>query len=131
VHLLALHEHGSNNPIGVSSDVDKVTFHPYFTVKDVFGAILFAIFFSLFVFFAPNVLGHSDNYIEANPLVTPHSIVPEWYFLAFYAILRAIPNKLGGVIAMVSAILILLLMPLLHVSKIRSAPFRPFYRKAY
>ncbi len=131
VHLLALHEDGSNNPLGISSETDKIPFHPYFTVKDVFGMILFLIFFSFFVFFAPNALGHSDNYIMADPLVTPAHIVPEWYFLAFYAILRAIPNKLLGVLAMVGAILILLIMPFVHISKIRSASFRPIYKKIF
>jgi ubiquinol-cytochrome c reductase cytochrome b subunit len=89
------------------------------------------VFFSLFVFFAPNFLGHPDNYIEANPLVTPAHIVPEWYFLPFYAILRSIPNKLGGVIAMISSILILLIIPFIHFSNVRSARFRPLYSVFY
>jgi len=128
IHLMALHEHGSNNPLGINSNVDKVPFHPYFTYKDLFGFIIFLLFFSIFLFFNPNLLGHPDNYIPANPLVTPAHIVPEWYFLPFYAILRSIPNKLGGVIAMVSAILILLLLPLLHISYIRSSSFRPLQK---
>lgn len=131
VHLMALHEHGSNNPLGIGSNMDKVPFHPYFTYKDLYGVFIFLIFFSFFVYFNPNVLGHSDNYIPANPLVTPSHIVPEWYFLPFYAILRSIPNKLGGVIAMIGAILILLLLPLLHTSHIRSASFRPFQKKLF
>jgi len=131
IHLMALHEHGSNNPLGINSNVDKVPFHPYFTYKDLFGFIIFLLFFSIFLFFNPNLLGHPDNYIPANPLVTPAHIVPEWYFLPFYAILRSIPNKLGGVIAMVSAILILLLLPLLHISYIRSSSFRPLQKTLF
>jgi ubiquinol-cytochrome c reductase cytochrome b subunit len=131
VHLMALHEHASNNPLGINSNVDKIPFHPYFIYKDLFGIIIFGILFSLFIYFAPNILGHSDNYIPANPLVTPPHIVPEWYFLPFYAILRSIPNKLGGVIAMIGAILILLLLPLLHTSHIRSSSFRPIQKKLF
>lgn len=128
VHLMALHEHGSNNPTGLGSNTDKVTFHPYFTYKDLFGFIIFLVIFCYFVFFNPNYLGHPDNYIPANPLVTPSHIVPEWYFLPFYAILRSIPNKLGGVLAMVGAILILLILPFVHISDIRSATFRPLFK---
>jgi len=131
VHLLALHINGSNNPLGISSNTDKIAFHPYFTIKDLLGIILFFILFSFFVFFAPNALGHSDNYCEADPLVTPAHIVPEWYFLAQYAILRGIPNKLFGVIALVASILILFLLPILHVCKIRSSAYRPIYKKFY
>jgi len=131
VHLMALHEHGSTNPLGINSNVDKVPFHPYFTYKDLFYFFVFLVFFSLFVFFAPNLLGHSDNYIPANPLVTPPHIVPEWYFLPFYAILRSIPSKLGGVIAMVGAILILLILPFVHTSQIRSSSFRPIQKKLF
>jgi ubiquinol-cytochrome c reductase cytochrome b subunit len=131
VHLMALHEHASNNPLGVNSNVDKIPFHPYFIYKDLFGIIVFGIVFSLFIYFAPNILGHSDNYIPANPLVTPAHIVPEWYFLPFYAILRSIPNKLGGVIAMIGAILILLLLQILHTNKIRSSSFRPLQKKLF
>ena len=125
VHLLALHVDGSNNPLGISSNSDKISFHPYFTIKDLLGFILFFIFFGYFVFFNPNVLGHSDNYIEADPLVTPAHIVPEWYFLPFYAILRGIPNKLLGVIALISAILILLILPIVNTSRIRASSLRP------
>lgn len=125
VHLIALHEHGSNNPIGIDSNIDKVAFHPYYTVKDLYGYSWFAMFFSFFIFFAPNVLGHPDNYIAANPLVTPAHIVPEWYFLFAYCILRAIPHKLMGVIALFSSLLVLFLMPYVHTAKIRSMAFRP------
>lgn len=127
LHLLLLHEHGSNNPLGIHAKLDKISFYPYFYVKDLFGLIVFAIFFSYFVLFAPDVLGHPDNYIEADPLVTPAHIVPEWYFLPFYCILRAIPDKLGGVIAMVSAIVILYFLPILDSSRIRSNLFKPFH----
>jgi ubiquinol-cytochrome c reductase cytochrome b subunit len=111
LHLTVLHQDGSGNPLGVDSIIDKVPMYPYFIVKDLLGLVLFTIFFSLFIYFFPNLLGHSDNYIEANPMVTPPHIVPEWYFLPFYAILRSIPHKLGGVIAMVSAIAVLALLP--------------------
>jgi ubiquinol-cytochrome c reductase cytochrome b subunit len=128
VHLLALHTDGSNNPLGLSSNSDKLSFHPYFTIKDLLGFILFFIFFGSFVFFAPNVLGHSDNYIEADPLVTPTHIVPEWYFLPFYAILRGIPNKLLGVVGLLASILVLLLLPFISTSRIRSSAYRPISR---
>jgi len=125
VHLIALHEHGSNNPLGISSKVDRLPFHPYFTYKDLVGFFVFFLIFFGFVFYQPNLMGHADNYIPANPLVTPVSIVPEWYFLPFYAILRAIPSKLGGVIGMFGALLILLALPWLETSKVRGAGFRP------
>lgn len=128
IHLIGLHEYGSNNPFSINSNIDKISFHPYFSLKDMVGFIIFALFFSLFLFYYPNLLGHSDNYIPANPLVTPPHIVPEWYFLPFYAILRSIPNKLLGVIAMIAAIFILLLMPILHSSVIISSSWRPFYK---
>ena len=131
IHLMALHEHASNNPLGIGSNVDKVPFHPYYIYKDALGFFIFGLVFSYLVFFEPNLLGHPDNYIPANPLVTPTHIVPEWYFLPFYAILRSIPSKLGGVIAMVAAILILFVLPFLHISYIRSATFRPIYRKIF
>lgn len=128
-HLIALHEHGSNNPLGINcASINKIPFHPYYSTKDAFGAILFFMFFATFVFFYPNVLGHPDNYIPANSLVTPTHIVPEWYFLPFYAILRSIPDKLGGVIAMLFSILVLFLLPLLHTCYIRSGSFRPLYK---
>jgi ubiquinol-cytochrome c reductase cytochrome b subunit len=133
VHIIALHKHGSNNPTGVDvkSKKDTINFHPYYTVKDFFGFGVYFIIYAYFIFFAPNVLGHPDNYIPADPMVTPPHIVPEWYFLPFYAILRAIPDKLGGVLAMFSAILILFALPWLDNSKVRSAKFRPLFRKFY
>ena len=131
VHLALLHQDGSGNPLGIESSVDKVSMYPYFIVKDILGLILFIAFFSFFVYFYPNALGHPDNYIEANPMVTPAHIVPEWYFLPFYAILRSIPHKLGGVLAMVSAIAILALLPWVHTTEIRSSRFRPLYRFFY
>jgi quinol-cytochrome oxidoreductase complex cytochrome b subunit len=139
IHLWALHIHKSNNPLGVEikSPEDTIPFHPYYTIKDMFGVGLLMTFFMFFVFFAPNFFGEPDNYIKANSLVTPPHIVPEWYFLPFYAILRAVPDiwfisaKLGGVIAMFSSILILMLLPWLDRSKIRSARFRPIYRQFF
>jgi len=131
VHLSLLHTVGSNNPLGINKNVDSVSFYPYFYVKDLLAFFVLIALFSFFVFFFPNVLGHADNYIPANPLVTPAHIVPEWYFLPFYAILRSIPDKLGGVVAMVAAILILLLLPVINTSEIRSSKFRPLYSVAY
>nr|AAX14587.1 cytochrome b [Macropodus concolor] len=125
IHLLFLHETGSNNPLGVNSNVDKITFHPYFSYKDLLGfAILFIALISLSLF-SPNLLGDPDNFTPANPLVTPPHIKPEWYFLFAYAILRSIPNKLGGVLALLASILVLMLVPFLHTSKQRSMTFRP------
>lgn len=131
VHLSLLHRTGSNNPLGINKNTEVVTFYPYFYVKDLLAFFVLLFVFSFFVFFFPNTLGHSDNYIEANSLVTPAHIVPEWYFLPFYAILRSIPDKLGGVLAMVLAILILLLLPITNLSKIRSGSFRPLYSFGY
>jgi quinol-cytochrome oxidoreductase complex cytochrome b subunit len=131
VHLSLLHKDGSNNPLGINTNVDTVSFYPYFYVKDLFSFLILVVFFSFFVFYYPNALGHTDNYIPANPLSTPAHIVPEWYFLPFYAILRSIPDKLGGVVAMISAILILLLLPFINTSKIRSSKFRPIFGIAY
>jgi quinol-cytochrome oxidoreductase complex cytochrome b subunit len=131
VHLSLLHTTGSNNPLGINKNVDTVSFYPYFYVKDLLAFFVLLSMFSFFVFFYPNTLGHADNYIPANPLVTPAHIVPEWYFLPFYAILRSIPDKLGGVIAMVAAILVLLLLPVINTSEIRSSKFRPIYSVAY
>lgn len=132
IHIIALHIHGSNNPTGVEvkSPKDTIPFHPYYTVKDLVGLGVFAIIFAFFIFFAPNYLGHPDNYIPANPMVTPQHIVPEWYFLPFYAILRSIPNKLFGVIAMFSAIMILFALPWLDYSKVKSANYRPIFKAA-
>ncbi len=130
LHIWALHKHGSNNPLGidVKTPKDTVPFHPYYTIKDYFGFGVFFLLFSWFVFYAPNSLGHPDNYIPADPMVTPPHIVPEWYFLPFYAILRSIPDKLLGVIAMFASILILFVLPWLDSSKVRSARFRPVFK---
>nr|YP_004062178.1 cytochrome b [Gracilariophila oryzoides]ADR03194.1 cytochrome b [Gracilariophila oryzoides]APC24923.1 apocytochrome b [Gracilariophila oryzoides] len=131
IHLTILHQDGSGNPLGIDSNVDKISMFPYFIYKDLLGLLTFIIIFSLFIYFTPNLLGHPDNYIEANPMVTPAHIVPEWYFLPFYAILRSIPHKLGGVTAMISAILILALLPWINGTAIRSSRFRPVYRFLY
>ena len=134
LHVWSLHVSGNGNPTGLDvKKVDKETvpFHPYYTVKDGFVIVMFLLLFAYFVFFHPNLLGHPDNYIEANPLVTPAHIVPEWYLLPFYAILRAVPSKLGGVIVMFGALGVLLLLPWLDTSKIRSAKFRPLYRQFF
>jgi len=125
VHLIALHVDGSNNPLGVPGNIDKIPFHPYYSIKDLFGFSVFAVFFALFIYFAPNLLGHADNYIQANPLVTPPHIQPEWYFLFAYTILRSIPDKLLGVIALFGSLLILFIMPHVHTCSIRSSQFRP------
>jgi quinol-cytochrome oxidoreductase complex cytochrome b subunit len=130
-HLAVLHQNGSNNPLGVNSGIDKIPFYPYFIIKDLFSWVVAFIFYFGFVFFAPNYLGHTDNYIEANAMVTPAHIVPEWYFLPFYAILRSIPHKLGGVIAMFAALLVLFLLPYLNTSEIRSSSFRPIHRQFF
>jgi len=134
LHIWALHVPGNNNPVGIDvkkNNNETVSFHPYIVMKDLFALLVFLIIFFTFVFFAPNVLGHPDNYIVANPLVTPSHIVPEWYLLPFYAILRAIPSKLGGVIFMFASIFILMLLPWLDTSKVRSATFRPLYKKFF
>ena len=133
LHIWALHVPGNNNPVGISvkSKQDTVPFHSYYTVKDGFALALFLILFSYFIFFAPNVLGHADNYIQANPLVTPAHIVPEWYLLPFYAILRAVPDKLGGVLLMFGAIFVMFLLPWLDTSKVRSARYRPLFKQFY
>lgn len=125
VHLIALHTDGSNNPLGVDTNIDKVPFHPYYSIKDIFGYVIFGMVYTYIIFFAPNALGHPDNYIMANPLVTPEHIQPEFYFLFAYAILRSIPNKLLGVIALFVSLLILLIAPHVEQSKIRSKQFRP------
>ena len=126
MHLIALHDSsGSSNPLGVSGNYDRLPFHPYYIFKDLITIFLFIIVLSIFVFFMPNVLGDSENYVMANPMQTPPAIVPEWYLLPFYAILRSIPNKLLGVIAMFAAILALLIMPFTDLSKLRGNQFRP------
>jgi len=130
-HLLALHTHGSNNPNGITSSIDRYAFHPYFIFKDLVTIFAFLLALSVIVFYFPNLLGHSDNYIQANPMSTPASIVPEWYLLPFYAILRSIPNKLIGVLAMFGSLLILLVMPLVDLSRIRGNQFRPAMRVAF
>jgi len=124
-HLIALHEHGSSNPNGVNSNGDRYAMYPYFIFKDLVTIFAFFLVLSIIVFFYPNLLGHSDNYIPADPMVTPASIVPEWYLLPFYAILRSIPNKLLGVIAMFGSLLILLILPLTDLSRVRGNTFRP------
>ena len=130
LHLIALHQHGSNNPLGIDAKKpgDKIPFHPYYTVKDLLGLGVLLLVWGTFVFFAPNFFGEPDNYIPADPLITPEHIVPEWYFLPYYAILRSVPDKLGGVVLMFSAVFILTLMPWLDRSPIRSARFRPLYK---
>ena len=130
LHIVALHRFGSNNPLGIDTKgpQDSIPFHPYYTAKDAFGLGVFLIIFCMFVFFAPNMLGDPENYVPANPMVTPPHIVPEWYFLPYYAILRSIPDKLTGVIAMFASILVLFILPWLDTSRVRSAKFRPTYR---
>ena len=129
LHIWALHIPGSNNPLGIdAAPADKIPFHPYYTAKDAFGVGVFLLFYFGVVFYAPNMLGDPVNYVKANPLVTPNAIVPEWYLLPFYAILRSIPNKLLGVIAMFAALLVLFVLPWLDTSRVRSATFRPVYR---
>ncbi|MCW5725025.1 MAG: cytochrome b N-terminal domain-containing protein [Maricaulaceae bacterium] len=130
LHIWALHVPGNGNPDGVEvkGKGDTLPFHPYYTVKDAFAIVVFLILFAGFVFFAPNVLGHADNFIEADPLITPAHIVPEWYLLPFYAILRAVPDKLGGVLLMFGAIGVLFVLPWLDTSKVRSMRYRPLAR---
>jgi len=130
-HLMAIHVHGSNNPNGVSSNGDRYAIHPYFIFKDLVTIFLFFLVLSVIVFYYPNLLGHSDNYIPANPMSTPVSIVPEWYLLPYYAILRSIPNKLLGVIAMFGSLLILLILPITDISRIRGSQFRPAMKLAF
>nr|ANF03863.1 cytochrome b [Tolypeutes matacus] len=125
VHLLFLHETGSNNPTGISSTMDSIPFHPYYTIKDILGLLITILFLLTLVLFFPDLLGDPDNYTPANPLNTPPHIKPEWYFLFAYAILRSIPNKLGGVLALVCSILVLAVIPMLHTAKQRSMMFRP------
>nr|NP_795806.1 cytochrome b [Nansenia ardesiaca]BAC58211.1 cytochrome b [Nansenia ardesiaca] len=125
LHFLFLHETGSNNPVGINSDADKISFHPYFIYKDILGFAITLIALSSLALFAPNLLGDPDNFTPANPLVTPPHIKPEWYFLFAYAILRSIPNKLGGVLALLFSILVLALVPFLHTSNQRGLTFRP------
>jgi len=133
LHIWALHQFGSSNPLGIEANgpQDKIPFHPYYTAKDAFGVGVFLVLFAAVVFFAPNLFGEPDNYLPANPLSTPAHIVPEWYFLPFYAILRAIPDKLLGVVAMFGSILILFVLPWIDRSPVRSAKFRPIYKQFF
>ena len=131
IHLILLHEVGSNNPLGITLKTENIPFYPYFYTKDLFGLMVLFLVFFIFVFYYPNTLGHPDNYIEANPMKTPLHIVPEWYFLPFYAILRSIPNKIGGVIAMFGSLIILLTIPFTNSSEIRSTAFRPVFKVCY
>ena len=132
MHLIALHDTaGSSNPLGVSGNFDRITFAPYYLFKDLVTIFIFILGLSLFVFFSPNLLGDSENYIMANPMQTPAAIVPEWYLLPFYAILRSIPNKLLGVIAMFSAILIILVLPIVDLGKTKGLQFRPINKIAF
>jgi ubiquinol-cytochrome c reductase cytochrome b subunit len=133
LHLLALHQHGSNNPLGIDKrgPQDTLPFHPYYTIKDMFGLCVFLLFFSIFIFYIPNMAASADNYIPANPMVTPNHIVPEWYLLPYYAILRSVPNKLLGVMLSFGSILLLFLVPWLDTSPVRSARFRPIYKWVY
>ena len=131
MHLIALHEHGSSNPLGITGNIDRLPFSPYFVFKDLITVFVFLTVYSSFVFFSPNSLGHPDNYIPANPMVTPASIVPEFYLLPFYAILRAIPSKLGGVVAMVAAILILMILPKSDRSIVRGNAFKVLSKILY
>ena len=130
LHIWALHVPGNNNPVGVSvqGKQDTVAFHPYYTVKDFFAYVVFLILFCYFIFYNPNILGHADNYIEADPMVTPAHIVPEWYLLPFYAILRAVPDKLAGVLLMFGSIAVLFFLPWLDTAKTKSARYRPWYK---
>jgi len=125
LHFILLHKSGSSSPLGLAFKTDSLPFHPYYIIKDFSSAFLFFFALLFLVAFLPNLLGHPDNYLEANPDVTPEHIVPEWYFLPFYAILRSIPNKLIGVIALLLSILILLFLPYLNFSRIRSLKFKP------
>lgn len=128
LHLILLHNYGSSNPLGIDYGTDKVAFTPYYTLKDFYSIAYFFIFLAILIFFIPNTLGHPDNYIPANSDITPEHIVPEWYFLPFYAILRAIPDKALGVLALLMSILILLFLPFIHSSYIRSSLFKPIYK---
>nr|QDA95906.1 cytochrome b [Metachirus nudicaudatus] len=131
VHLLFLHETGSNNPTGINPNADKIPFHPYYTIKDILGLFLMLLVLLLLALFSPDLLGDPDNFTPANPLNTPPHIKPEWYFLFAYAILRSIPNKLGGVLALLASILVLLIIPLLHTSTQRSMMFRPISQSLF
>ena len=128
IHLALLHQHGSNTPVGSDSGIDDVPFYPYFVAKDLFAFFSFLCFFCVFLFYFPNVLNHPDNCIPADPLETPAHVVPEWYFLPYYAILRSIPHKVGGILAMGGAILVLLLIPFTNTSEVRNTTYRPIFK---
>ena len=130
LHVWALHHVGQNNPIGISEKTkeDTLSFHPFYTVKDAFAIAVFLVIFAIFLFYLPDALGHADNYIEADAMKTPAHIVPEWYFLPFYAILRAVPDKLAGILLMLGAIVVLFVLPWLDTHKVRSMRFRPVAR---
>nr|ABY48594.1 cytochrome b [Xantusia sp. San Jacinto] len=125
LHLLFLHESGSNNPTGLNTNTDKISFHPFFSYKDLVGVMMVTMLLLILALFSPNLLGDPENFTPANPMMTPPHIKPEWYFLFAYAILRSIPNKLGGVLALLLSIMILIILPLLHTAKQRSSMFRP------
>jgi len=131
LHLALLHKDGSSNPIGSNRNLDTISFYPYFYVKDLLSFFVFLFVYLSLIFFYPNLLGHPDNYIVANSLVTPAHIVPEWYFLPFYAILRSNPTKLGGVLMMIMSIIILLLLPVLNTSEVQSSKFRYAYASMF
>ncbi|KAN0033159.1 hypothetical protein ACTA71_006757 [Dictyostelium dimigraforme] len=131
LHIIFLRENGSTNPLGVKSNVDQIPFTPYFTIKDLFSFMIFLVLFFAFVFFAPNYLGHPDNYLMADSNVTPAHIVPEWYLLPFYAMLRSIPNKVLGVLALVLAIVVLAFLPFLTISEVRSSYFRKIHKHLF
>jgi len=131
IHLLSLHQTGSNNPLGLNRNIDKIPFHPYFTFKDIVGFIIIIILLLLLTLIDPYLLGDPDNFIPANPLVTPIHIQPEWYFLFAYAILRSIPNKLGGVIALVLSVAILFILPFYHLNKFQGNQFYPINKILY
>jgi ubiquinol-cytochrome c reductase cytochrome b subunit len=130
-HLGLLHENGSNNPLGITSKVNKIPFYPYFYVKDLFAFFMLIGIFSFLIFYYPNLLGHTDNYIHADSLHTPPHVVPEWYFLPFYAILRAIPHKLGGILAMAGSLIIFIILPFIQPYSIRSGHFRVVYQSIF
>lgn len=125
VHIFFLHATGSNNPIGLRSDTEKIPFHWYYSIKDIVGFVWFLFLLSCLLMFAPNILGEPDNYIAANPISTPAHIIPEWYFLFSYCALRSIPNKLGGVLALFASLLVLLSLPFTHLSKFKGVSFAP------
>jgi quinol-cytochrome oxidoreductase complex cytochrome b subunit len=131
LHMATVHQDGSNNPLGISSASDKISFFPYFFIKDVLSVVVGLFFFSYFVYYSPNVLAHSDNYIPGNAMVTPAHIVPEWYFLPAYAILRSIPSKLLGVLALFGSLLVLLALPFASTSEVRSSLYRPLHQKFF